>query len=129
MKVAAKCAAITIAFAILAQPLAARTRLDCSTTKVIITSAPGGDKSVLIKEDMGFYIDDDTKTFTLSDGTPLRVSRFDASGISAEHNDIQYEFNRSDGSLTYAGSTTAGSTTTTIIGSGQCKAAATRTPN
>jgi hypothetical protein len=109
MKVAAKCAAITIAFAALAQLLAARTRLDCSTTKVIIPNEPGGNKSVRIKEDIGFYIDDDTKTLTPSDGTRLRVSRFDASGITAESDDVQYELNRSDGSLTYAGSTTVSS--------------------
>jgi hypothetical protein len=123
MKVAAKGAAITIAVAALAQPLAARTRLDCSTTKVTITSAPDGNKSVRIKEDMAFYIDDDRKTLALSEGTRLRVRRFDASRISAEGNNIQYELNRSDNSLTYAGSTTQDSTTTTIIGSGQCKAA------
>jgi hypothetical protein len=57
MKVAAKGAAITLAVAALTQPLAARTRLDCLTTKVTITSAPDGNKSVRIKEDMAFDID------------------------------------------------------------------------
>jgi hypothetical protein len=80
-------------------------------------------KSVRIKEDLAFFIDDDTKTLALSEGTRLRVTRFDASRISAEGTDIQYELNRSDNSLTYAGSTTQDSTTTIIIGSGQCKAA------
>lgn len=122
MKVAAKCAAIAIAVAALAQPAAARSRLDCSTTKVIITSEPGGNKSVHIKEDIRFYIDDAAKAVAFTDGTQLRVIQFDAAGISAESNDIRYEYSRSDDSLTYAGSTTLGSTTTTIVGSGQCKA-------
>jgi hypothetical protein len=82
----------------------------------------GWAKLSAFKEDLAFYIDDDTKTLALSEGTRLRVRRFDASRISAEGNDIQYELNRSDNSLTYAGSTTQDSTTTTI-GSGQCKAA------
>jgi hypothetical protein len=123
MKVAAECAAITIALAALAQPLAARTRLDCATTKVIITSAPGGDKSARVKEDLGFWIDDDTKAVAFSDGTRLRVIRFDASWISADREDIQYEFDRGDGTLTYAGSTSEGRTITTIVGSGRCETA------
>ena len=44
---------------------------------------------------------------------------------SANSKDIQYELNRGDGTLTYAGSTTEGSTTTTIIGSGSCEDAST----
>jgi hypothetical protein len=44
---------------------------------------------------------------------------------SANSKDIQYELNRGDGTLTYAGSTTEGGTTTTIVGSGSCEDAST----
>ena len=57
-----------------------------------------------------------------ADGRPLRIKRFDEYWISAEGDDIQYEFNRSDGTLTYAGSTVEDSTAVTIVGSGRCGA-------
>ena len=38
---------------------------------------------------------------------------------------IQYEFNRTDRTLTYAGSTTKDNVTTTIVGSGLCEDAST----
>ena len=71
---------------------------------------------------MIFWIDDAAKTFILSDGRRLRISRFDKSWISASSDDIQYEFNRTDRTLTYAGSTTKDNVTTTIVGSGRAGA-------
>ena len=125
MKIANECTMVTIALAALVQPVLARTPVDCATTKVIITSAPAGDRSVRIEEHLSFWIDDEAKTLWFSDGRPLRVTRFDTYWISADREDIQYEFSRGDGTLTYAGSTTEGNTTTTIVGSGQCEIAPT----
>jgi hypothetical protein len=73
---------------------------------------------------MSFWIDDAAKTFAFTDGRRLRVTRFDKSWISANSDD---EFNRGDGTLTYAGSTTEGNTTTTIVGSGRCEDATQKT--
>jgi hypothetical protein len=69
---------------------------------------------------MNFLIDDAAKALAFADGRPLRVKRFDGAWISAERDDIQYEFNRSDGTLTYAGSIVEDNTAT-IIGSGRCE--------
>jgi hypothetical protein len=88
---------------------------------------------------MTFWIDDAAKTFIFSDSRRLRVTRFDKSWlaqiakisstssigptarlltpISANSEDIQYEFNRADRTLTYAGSTTKDNVTTTIVAS------------
>ena len=90
-----------------------------------ITNKAGQTGSVQVKEHMTFWIDDAAKTFIFSDGRRLRVTRFDKSWISANSEDIQYEFNRADGSLTYAGSTTKDNVTTTIVGSGLCAEAST----
>jgi hypothetical protein len=62
-----------------------------------------------------------------ADGARLRVTRFDQSWISGYRDDIRYEFSRSDGALTFAGSTTEGAATTTVVGSGNCKSAAVST--
>ena len=77
--------------------------------------------SAQAEERLTFWIDDAAKTLTFSDGRQLRVTRFDKSWISANSEDIQYEFNRVDGSLTYAGSMTKDNVTTTIVGSGRCE--------
>ena len=61
--------------------------------------------------------------FLMAKGCEL--SRFDKSWISASSEDIQYEFNRADRTLTYAGSTTKDNVTTTIVGSGLCEDAST----
>jgi hypothetical protein len=74
---------------------------------------------------MTFWIDDGAKTFIFSDGRRLRVTRFDKSWISGSSEDIQYEFNQTDRTLTYAGSTTKDNVTTTIVGSGRCEDAST----
>ena len=61
-----------------------------------MTNKAGQKGSVEVEENMTFWIDDATKTFVLSDGRRLRISRFDKSWISASSDDIQYEFNRAD---------------------------------
>jgi hypothetical protein len=102
-----------------------RTEFECATTKVIITNKAGQTGAVKVEEHMTFWVDDAAKTFIFSDGQRLRISRFDKSWISASSEDIQYEFNRVDRTLTYAGSTTKDHVTTTIIGSGLCEDAST----
>jgi hypothetical protein len=90
-----------------------------------MTNKAGQKGSVEVGENMTFWIDDATKTFVLSDGRRLRISRFDKSWISASSDDIRYEFNRADRTLTYAGSTTKDNVTTIIVGSGLCEDAST----
>ena len=99
----------------------ARAQFKCVTTKVIMTAKAGLNSLVQVEEHMTFSIDDAAKAVIFSDGRRLRVTRFDKSWISANSEDVQYEFNRADGTLTYAGSTTKDSVTTTIIGSGHCE--------
>ena len=113
-------AIVMIALA-LPQPVLARNEFHCVTTKVTLTNAAGRDESTRIEEHLNFLIDDAETTLAFSDGRRLRVVRFDHSWISADRDDIRYEFNRSDGTLTYAGSTTEGNATTTIVGSGRCE--------
>ena len=103
----------------------ARTRFKCVTTKVIMTDKGGLKGSVKVEEHMTFSIDGTPKTFIFSDGRPLQVARFDKSWISGNSENIQYEFNRADGTLTYAGSTTKDNVTTTVVGSGLCEEAST----
>jgi hypothetical protein len=109
-------AAILVALSTLAQPARPRIQFNCVMKKLIIT-----DKEIEVEERLSFWIDEKAKTLTLSDGRQLRIDRFDNSWISAKNDEIQYEFNRSDGTLTYAGSRTEGKVTTTIIGSGHCE--------
>ncbi len=99
----------------------ARTRFKCVTIKVIVTDKAGRKDSAQVEEHMAFSIDEAAKTFIFSDGRSLRVTRFDKSWISGNSEDIQYEFNRADATLTYAGSTTKDTVTTTIVGSGVCE--------
>jgi hypothetical protein len=117
-----------LALAILTQLVQVRrteqtpTQFHCATTKVVITDKAGHRESVVQAEaPMILLIDDVAKTVIFSDGRPLRITRFDKSWISANSEDVQYEFNRADGTLTYAGSTTKDNITTTIIGSGRCE--------
>lgn len=115
--IATKCAAILIALATTAsQAFAVVTPLDCATTRVIIADG----KSSGAKQEIYFYVDDSAKTIAFADGTRLRVIRFDKAAISAEHDDMRYEFNRVDNTLTYAGSKTVGNITVITVGSGQC---------
>jgi len=73
---------------------------------------------------LGFWIDEAAKILTLADGMPLTVRRFDDRWISAARGDASYEFDRQNGNLTYASSTTKDGTATIIIGAGRCKLAA-----
>ena len=125
MRTASAGAAIVVVLSGLAQPTRARTQFNCVTTKVIIADKTGREGSIRAEEHISFWIDDAAKTFTFSDGRQLRVTRFEKSWISANTEDTQYEFNRGDGTLTYAGSTTEGNVTTTIVGSGRCEDAST----
>jgi hypothetical protein len=109
-----KSAAIPIFFFYDASP-SSLILVDCPTTKAIITNG----KSSRAEHELHFYVDDSAKTIAFSDGTRLRVIRFDNSAISAAHDDMQYEINWVDGTVTYAGSKTVGKTS-----SGQCKTAA-----
>jgi hypothetical protein len=122
MKGVSKCVVLAIALAALAQPVLARIYLNCSTRKVVITSAPSGDTSSSREEDLGFWVDDEAKTLTFPDGTSLTVTRLDQFWISANREDIYYEFDRRDGTLTYASSTMKDGVSTTIVGSGRCEA-------
>jgi hypothetical protein len=118
MKGVSECAVLTIAFAALAQPVLPRTHLNCSTRKVVLISAPTGDTSSAREENLGFWVDDEAKTLTFLDNTPLTVTRLDQFWISADRDGIFYEFDRRDGTLSYASSTTKGGVSTTIVGSG-----------
>ena len=113
-----------MAFAVWTEPALARSYLNCLTKKVVIVEAPRGSTSSSIEESLGFWIDEAAETVVLADGSPLTVRRFDARWISAARGDMSYEFDRQDGNLTYASSTTKEGLATIIIGSGRCKIAA-----
>jgi hypothetical protein len=102
MKVVSRCAVLTVALAVLAQPVLARTYLKCATRKVVLTSGPSGSTSSAKDEDLGFWVDDEVKTLTFLDSAPLTVTRLDRFWISADHDGIFYEFDRRDGILSYA---------------------------
>ena len=72
------------------------------------------------EDNLGFWIDEAAKTIMLADGTLLTVHRFDDHWISADHGDMAYEFDRQNGNLMYASSTTKEGVGTTTIGSGRC---------
>ena len=59
-----------------------------------------------------------------ADGMPLTVRRFDDHWITAVRGDVSYEFNRDNGNLAYASSTTKDGIATIIIRSGQCEVVA-----
>ena len=122
MKGVGECALLTIALTALAQPALARSYLNCSTRKVVLVSAPSGDTSSAREERLGFWVDDEAKTLTFPDNTPLTVTRLDRSWISADRDGVFYEFDRGNGALSYAGSTIKGGISTTIVGSGRCEA-------
>ncbi len=112
-----------MALAVWTEPALARSYLNCLTKKVVIVDAPRGSASSTIEENLGFWIDEAAKTLVLADGTPLTVRRFDDGWISAARGDISYEFDRQNGNLTYASSTTKEGAATIVIGSGRCKIA------
>ena len=115
-----RCAVTTVMIAIVARPVLAGTYLHCATTRIVIVSAPTGDTSSRSQESLNFLIDDAAKTLAFADGGSLAVTRFDKNWISANRDDIFYEFNRQDGTLSFASSTTKNNVTSTIVGSGRC---------
>lgn len=116
----AGCAVVAIMIVVVVRPVLARTQLHCSTTQVVIVSAPTGKTSSRSEENLSFVIDDTAKTVAFADGESLAVTRFDGNWISANHDDILYEFDRQGGTLSYARSTTKNDTTSIIVGSGRC---------
>jgi hypothetical protein len=106
------------------EPALGRSYLHCPTKKVVIVDTPKGRTSSSIEESLSFWIDEAAKTLVFADGTPLTVRRFDDRWISAARGDMSYEFDRQNGNLTYASSTTKEDNATVIIGSGRCKIAA-----
>ncbi len=118
--ITSECTIVALVLATAAQP-SGQSELDCTTSKVTITNAPGGTISARTEERLTFLINDEARTIAFSDGRQLRVGRFEQSWISADDDGVQYDFNRSDNTLSYAGSKTEGSTTTTVVGSGRCE--------
>lgn len=121
MKAVGEYILVTIALTVLATPVPTRTVLDCDVTEIIIASTPTGSTSVQKRGQLGFLVDDAPKTISFLDGKLLEVTRFDQAKINAHYNDIEFVLDRRDDVLTFAGSSTKGSTTKTIIGSGHCK--------
>jgi hypothetical protein len=109
-----------IALTALERPALALSYLSCSTRKVVMMSAPRGDTSSTSEEEVVFALDQAAKTPTFLDNRPLTITRLSKSWISANRNEVFYEFNCQDGNLTYASSTAQDGVTTTIVGSGQC---------
>jgi hypothetical protein len=116
-----ECTALLFVLADLAHPALARTYINCTTREVVIVSGSSEDKSSTKEKDMGFWVDDIAKTVTFADHMALTVMRFDENSISANRDDISYEFDRQNGTLSYATSTTKGRVTTVIVGSGRCE--------
>ena len=101
----------------------ARQYLKCLTKKVVIVDTPKGSTSSSVEESLGFWIDEGAKALMLADGTPLTARRFDSHWISARHDDVSYEFDRQNGTLTYASSIRKDNAETITIGSGRCEIA------
>ena len=120
MRRVTECVVLMIALTAMVRSALALSYLNCSTRKVVMISAPSGDTSSTREEEIMFVIDEAAKTLTFSDNRPLTVTRLGKSWLSANRDDVFYEFNRQDGSLTYASSTTQDGATTTIVGAGQC---------
>jgi hypothetical protein len=76
---------------------------------------------------LGFWVDDEAKTLTFLDNTPLTVTRLDRSWIRADRDGVFYELDRRTGALSYASSTIKDGVSTTIVGSGRCEAPPART--
>ncbi len=115
-----RCMVAALMIPAVARPVLAGAYLHCSTTRVVIYSAATGDTSSRSDENLNFVIDDAAKTLVFADGRSLTVTRFDKIWISANRDDIFYEFNRQDGTLSYASATIKNTITSTIVGSGRC---------
>ena len=118
------CTALLFALADLSHPALARTYLNCTTREVIIVNELGEGLSSTKETNMSFWVDDVAKTVMFADGTALTVTRFDDNWLSASRADSSYVFDRRNGTLSYATSTTNGRVTTVIIGSGRCESGA-----
>ena len=119
------CALVLVTFvAWLPDSALARQYLKCLTKKVVIVDTPKGSTSSSVEESLGFWIDEAAKALMLAGGTPLIVRRFDSHWISAGRDDASYEFDRQDGTLTYASAIRKDNAETIIIGSGRCEIAA-----
>jgi hypothetical protein len=125
MQIESECAIVVLATP--SQPVLGQSQVGCATSKVTITNTPGGISSTSIEEHLTFLTNDEVRTIAFSDGRQLRINRFEPSWISAADDGVRYEFNRSDGTLSYAGSAAEGCTTTTIVGTGQCEIVPTKT--
>jgi len=126
MKIASGCCTI-MALALGAQPVLGQAEVDCATSKMTITHTPEGVSSATVEEHLIFLINDKARTIAFLNGRQLKTNRFEPSWISADDDGVRYEFNRSDGTMSYAGSTAEGSTTRVIVGSGQCEIVPTKT--
>jgi hypothetical protein len=117
-------AVFTIMLGVVILPALADTYLHCPSIKVVMTSGLHGETSSEKKEDLMFRLDDAAKTIKFTNNTPLTITRFDRSWISAESDSVSYEFDRQDGTLSFASSTMKDGVATTIVGSGRCQIAA-----
>jgi hypothetical protein len=77
LKGVTECVVLMIALTALAQPALARSYLNCSTRKVILISAPTGNSSATIEDEVAFVTDEAAKGLTFSDSRPLTVTRLD----------------------------------------------------
>jgi len=116
-----KCLALLFPLADLSHPALARTYLNCTSREVVIVSGSSEESSSTRETNMGFWVDDAARTVMFADGTALATTRFDDNRISASRDNSSYEFDRRNGTVSYATSTTEGSVTTVIVGSGRCE--------
>ena len=118
------CTVLLLALADLSHPALARTYLNCTTREVVIVNELREELSSIKETNMSFWVDDVAKTVMFADGTALTVTRFDDNWLNASRDDSSYVFDRRNGTLSYATSTTNGRVTTVIIGSGRCESGA-----
>jgi hypothetical protein len=104
-------------------PATQRTQFDCTVAKIVIKNVPEPGTSARYEEHIIFSIDDMEKSLVFADDARLHITRFDQSWVNGDRDDIRYEFDRSDGTLSFAGTTSRGTATTIVIGSGTCKGA------
>lgn len=110
--------AFTLAHAT-SEPAAADFDLRCSTNEVVMTSGPRGEATKRRKVDFTFRINEAARIIMLGDA-PLIINRFDRDWITAQHEQVIYDFDRQNHALNYAGSRASGATVITIVGSGSC---------
>ena len=76
----AGCAVVPIMIVVVVRPVLARTQLHCSTTQVVIVSAPTGKTSSRSEENLSFVIDDTAKTVAFADGESWQLPASTAIG-------------------------------------------------